>query len=346
MVDGERPASPRERGFFMPAEWQAHLRCWMMWPHRREIWPDLAETYIEYARVAHAIARFEPVVMAVHPEDEALARRHLSADIELFPVPIDDSWARDAGPCFLLHEDGRRAGIDFRFNAWGEKYEGYGNDDAFAAAVLERAGVERFASALTAEGGGICSDGEGTILSTLSCFPNANRNPDWSLEDIESALCESLGADKVVWLPGDEAETETDGHVDGIALFAAPGRVVTESASMPGDPLAAEKQANLDALKAARDAKGRTFEVLELPEALSAEKAGVRFCASYVNVYLANGAVIMPEYGVPEDAWARDVLSEAFPGREILGLRIDNIAVGGGGIHCITQQEPAPLNGG
>ncbi|WP_455372695.1 GNAT family N-acetyltransferase [Limibacillus halophilus] len=333
---------PKTQGFRMPAEWEPHLRCWMMWPRREEVWPDLEKTYLDYARVAHAIAAFEPVVMAVHPEDMEIAKRHLDSSITLLAVPIDDSWARDAGPCFLLHGDGRRAGVDFNFNAWGGKYAPFDSDNAFAAAALREAGVERFASKLTAEGGGISVDGEGTALTTLSCFPNANRNPDWRLEEITSELEEMLGLDKVIWLPGDADELETDGHVDGIAVFCGPGRVLAETASQAGDDLAEVKQANLDALKAAQDAKGRPLEVLEMPAALSADCRGERFCNSYVNFYIANGGIVMPRYGVAEDDWAREILEDAFPGREVVMVAIDDVAVGGGGIHCITQQEPAP----
>ncbi|MEJ2015453.1 MAG: agmatine deiminase family protein [Limibacillus sp.] len=145
-------------------------------------------------------------------------------------MPIDDSWSRDAGPCFLVHPDGGRLGVDFQFNAWGGKYSPYDHDNAFAAAVIAKAGVPRSASRLTAEGGGISTDGQGTILTTLSCFPNRNRNPDWTLQEIERELMDQLGADKVVWLPGDEEEVETDGHVDGIAVFAAPGLVLATTA--------------------------------------------------------------------------------------------------------------------
>ena len=337
-------ATPKEQGYRMPAEWEPHLRCWMMWPRRAEVWPDMEATYRDYAAVAQAIRRFEPLVMAVHPEDEALARGLLGEDIDIFPVPIDDSWSRDAGPCFLVHPDGGRLGVDFQFNAWGGKYSPYDHDNAFAAAVIAKAGVPRSASRLTAEGGGISTDGQGTILTTLSCFPNRNRNPDWTLEEIERELMDQLGADKVVWLPGDEEEVETDGHVDGIAVFAAPGLVLATTASQPGDPWAVAKQENLDALAAASDARGREFRILEMPDALSATHRGERFCASYVNFYIANGGIVMPEYGVPEDAWAREVLEEAFPDREIVAVGIMDVAVGGGGIHCITQQEPMPTS--
>jgi agmatine deiminase len=324
----------------MPAEWEPHARCWMMWPRRTEIWPSLPDTCREFANVAEAIAAFEPVTMAVHPEDVDAAKRCLPGEVTLFPVPIDDSWARDAGPCFLVDDEGGRLGVDFQFNAWGGKYAPYDRDDAFAAAVLAESQVERVASPLVAEGGGVSVDGEGTLLTTLSCFPNPNRNPGWTPERIGAELMEMLGVETVVWLPGDPGELETDGHVDGIAVFCGPGRVLAETASQPNDPLLAEKQANLDALHAATDAKGRPLEVLEMPAALAAEACGERFCNSYVNFYIANGAIVMPKYGVAEDAWAQEILRDAFPDREIVSVAIPNIAVGGGGIHCITQQEP------
>jgi len=333
--------TPKASGFQMPAEWERHERSWMMWPTRNDFWDDMSATKRDYVAVAHAIREFEPVTMAVRLEDAAEARSMLGRDITLAVTAIDDSWARDAGPCFLVDGRGGRAGVDFKFNAWGGKYHPHDNDDAFAAFAIEQASARVFRSKLIAEGGGISVDGEGTILTTETCFPNANRNPDWSREEIEQELMLMLGGDKVIWLPGNADETETDGHVDGIATFVAPGVVLVEGADDAADPWIETKRANLRALEGQTDAKGRRIKLITIPEALEAEGLGDRFCRSYVNSYFVNGGVVMPKYGIRTDDVVRETFEAIFPDRRVLQVPIDNIAVGGGGIHCITQQEPA-----
>jgi len=333
--------TPKAAGFRMPAEWEPHSRTWMMWPSRTEVWPDFQATKRAYAAVAHAIRGFEPVTMVANQGDVAEARGMLGADVEIVGIPIDDSWARDAGPCFLADDHGTLAGASFRFNAWGGKYAPFADDDAFAGALLARLGLRSFASRLTAEGGGVSVDGEGTVLTTESCFPNANRNPGWSRAAIEAELREMLGADKVIWLPGDPNETETDGHVDGIAVFARPGIVLIEDPGPPGDPLHSILRANVDALRGQTDAKGRPIELVLIGEAADAPGQGERFCRSYVNSYIVNGGVVMPSYGTASDGTAREVLSDLFPDRRVVEVPVGHIAVGGGGIHCITQQQPA-----
>ena len=328
-------------GFFMPAEWAPHERCWMMWPCREEVWDDIEATRFAYATVARAIRLFEPVTMIARPEHVTGAREMLGPAIDVLAAPIDDSWARDAGPCFLIDSKGSLAGVDFRFNAWGSKYVPYDADNAIAARILNESGATRIYSPLVAEGGGITVDGEGTVITTESCFPNANRNPDWSHDEIEAELRRALGATKVIWIPGDPLETETDGHVDGIAMFVAPGKVICEVTPDPAAPHYAIGQENLRALEAATDARGRSLEVIVIEEAADAENDSDRYCRSYVNSYLANGGLVMPLYGVDADRTAYETFAHAFPGRRIVPVAIDDIAIGGGGIHCITQQQPA-----
>ncbi len=333
--------SPADDGFFMPAEWTPHRRCWMMWPTRADMWPDIEATKDAYVAVARAIRLFEPVTVAACPGDVEEARDWLGPAIDVVGIEIDDSWARDAGPCFLVDGRGNRAGLRFRFNAWGEKYSPYDRDAAFADAVIEQTGLPHYVSDLVAEGGGISVDGEGTVLTTLSCFPNANRNPDWTLGAIETELKAALGARKVIWLPGNPEETETDGHVDGIAVFVGPGRVLIEDPGPKHAPFHDIMRDNLAALDGQVDAKGRPIEIVTIPEASDAIGDDERFCRSYVNAYIANGGIVMPIYGVDADRTARDLFKRLFPDRDVIGVPIDSIACGGGGIHCITQQEPA-----
>lgn len=341
MPDPTTANTPKQDGFRMPAEWALHERSWMMWPSRVEVWPDMAATRKDYTAVAHAIREFEPLTMAVNPQDEAEARSMLGSDVEIAVTPLDDSWARDAGPCFLNDSNGNRAGVNFHFNAWGGKYAPFDSDDAFSGFVLSQTGVPQYNSRLIAEGGGLSVDGEGTILTTESCFPNQNRNPGWSRTEIENELLDMLGGEKVIWLPGNVEETETDGHVDGIAVFVRPGVVLIENAGEPGDPFHDIMKANIAALENQVDAKGRNIEMVTIPEACDAVASGDMFCRSYVNSYLVNGGVVMPCYGVATDAEAREIFQELFSERRIVQVSINNIALGGGGIHCITQQEVA-----
>ena len=330
--------NPADGGFFMPAEWAPHASCWMIWPSRPEVWDDMAATKTAYAAVARAIRLFEPVTMVANAADVREAQELLGPAIEVMAAPVDDSWARDIGPCFLIDGKGGLAGADFRFNAWGGKYEGYDNDDRLAGKLLEATGARRFTSPLTAEGGGITVDGEGTLITTESCFPNANRNPDWSRDEIEAELKRTLGVAKVIWIPGDPDEKETDGHVDGIAAFVRPGVVLVEVTEDP--EYSAVMQENLKALRGQRDAKGRELELIVISDASEAESDCWRFCRSYVNSYIANGGVVMPCYGVETDRVAMETFRRIYPERQVVPVAIDDIAIGGGGIHCITQQQP------
>ena len=332
--------SPKQAGFHMPAEWDLHERTWMMWPSRPEVWDDMDETCQNYTAVAHAIRQFEPVTMVVRAEDVPAARNLLGEDIDLLEHPIDDSWARDAGPCFLIDGKGGRAGVSFEFNAWGGKYAPFDGDNTTSKAILDSAGVPEFVSTLVAEGGGISVDGEGTILTTVSCFPNANRNPNWSIEAIEAELKDMLGGDKVIWLPGNVEETETDGHVDGIAAFLAPGVVLIEGEGPADNEWHAINKANIAALDGQTDTKGRPLTLIRVPDAADFETDNELFCRSYVNSYICNGGVVMPKYGLREDDMVREVLEQHLPGRSVVQVEIPSIAIGGGGIHCITQQEP------
>lgn len=334
-------STPKQDGFFMPAEWAPHQRTWMMWPCRTEVWDDMDETRANYVAVAHAIREFEPLTMVVHPRDRAQAQAMLGADIELMEHPIDDSWARDAGPNFLIDGKGNRAGSCFRFNAWGGKYAPFDGDDSVGAAILKAAGVPAYTSDLIAEGGGISVDGEGTILTTDTCFPNANRNPDWTKAEITEELMQQLGGDKVIWLPGNALEDETDGHVDGIAMFMGPGVALVEGAGREDHEWHHINLENLQAMQGQTDAKGRPIRVVDIPDAMDAPDDHEMFCRSYVNSYLCNGGVVMPKYGLREDGLVAEVFQELFPDRRVAQVAIPSIAIGGGGIHCITQQEPA-----
>jgi len=324
-------------GFHMPAEWQAHARCWMAWPSREGF--NSEATCRNYAEVAKVISSFEPVSMVVHPRDRETAQAVLGNDIECVEIPIDDGWFRDNGPNFLITDHGDVAAACFAFNAWGGNYEPFDDDAQAGPRLLSQLGLRMFQSEMTAEGGGITVDGEGTLITTETCFLNPNRNPGWSKGEVEAELCRMLGVTKVIWIPGDPYEDETNGHVDGLAAFVAPGRVLVEAALDRAHPRYDILMENRRALEGQTDAMGRALDLIFIEDAWQCD-GGDRFCTSYINSYIANGAVIVPSYGLPADDRARAIYQQLFPQREVVSLRIDDIAPGGGGIHCITQQQP------
>ena len=328
-------------GFYMPAEWQPHERCWMAWPCRSGF--DSPATRENYAQVARAIARFEPVTMVVRPQDRVAAQLALGAQVECLELPIDDGWFRDNGPSFLINDAGDLAGACFDFNAWGGNYAPFDADATAGPKVASHLAARLFQSPMIAEGGGITVDGEGTLITTETCFLNPNRNPGWSKGEVEAELCRMLGVSKVIWLPGDPTESETNGHVDGLAAFVGPGRVLLEAAFDYTHPRYDLLMENRRALQGQSDARGRPLDVIFIEDAWQCESTE-HFCASYINSYLANGAVIMPCYDLPTDQRAKAVYEQLFPQRQVVQLRINDIAPGGGGIHCITQQQPASAN--
>lgn len=336
----EKKINVSDQGFRMPAEWEEHDACWIMWPSRRDFWPNIQKTKQHYADVANTISQFEPVNLLVNSNDVNEARTLLGPNVTLIETPLNDSWARDAGPNFLINEKGELAGSTWEFNAWGEKYHPYDLDDKVGESILNISNAHRFISDLVAEGGAITTDGEGTIITTESCLLNTNRNPGWTKKEVENELCRTLGVTKVIWLPGNCDENETDGHVDGIAQYIRPGVVLMETSFNPQHPWYQIMKDNLNALKGQTDAKGRVIEICFIDDGFGAEELSERYCTSYINSYFANGAVIMPKFGIATDERAKRVYQKLFPNRKVVQIDTSHIAVGGGGIHCITQQQP------
>jgi agmatine deiminase len=355
-------STPAADGFRMPAEFEPHDGCWMLWPERTDNWRLGATPAQEaFAAVASAIAGSEPVTMAVSDAQFENARETLPPEVRVVEVSSDDAWMRDCGPTFVVGTGGRR-GVDWRFNAWGGTNGGlyfpWDRDDRVAAKVLEIDGADRYRAPIVLEGGAIHVDGEGTVLTTEECLLNPNRNPELSKEQIERALLENLGAEKVVWLGAGVFEDETDGHVDNIACFARPGLVLLTWTDDEDEPQHAISSDARDRLEAATDARGRPLEVVLLPSPgplqISAEeaegvdagegtqprRAGDRLAASYVNFYLGNTRIVQPLLDPRHDDEAAAILRRVFPGREVVGVPAREILLGGGNIHCITQQVP------
>jgi len=335
---------PVDDGFSMPAEWAPHDRCWMAWPCRESLWGEgLAAARAAYAEVAKAIAGFEPVTMLAGPEDLKTAAASCGDAVACQALPLDDSWMRDSGPTFVVDGRGGLAGVDWRFNAWGEKFHPYDQDALIAERLLAQLAVRRYGAPLVLEGGSIHVDGEGCLLTSEECLLNPNRNPDLDRAAIEELLRRYLGVKAFVWLGQGLDRDDTDGHVDNIACFVRPGVVMACTCDDPADPNHAILKDNLARLAKARDAKGRALEVIGLPLPREARSlGGQRLALSYVNYYIANGGVVMPSFGDANDALALEIVAKAFPERRVVQVRADAILAGGGGIHCITQQQPRP----
>ena len=356
--------TPRGDGFHMPAEWAPHSATVMLWPERPDNWRDgAAPAQSTFVAVATAIARFEPVVMLVSPRQYDRARSFLPEEARLLTIDSDDAWARDIAPVCVT--DGRNIrAVDFLFNAWGGLEHGlyapWDRDDALAARLCAELDIPRYRAPCVLEGGAIHTDGEGTILTTEPCLLDPARNQGVTRAAMEEWLGAYLGARHVVWLQDGVPEDETGGHVDNLACFVSPGRVLLSWCDDPADPHHVVSRAALARLETAHDAAGRRLVVEKLPmptpmfisEAEAAgvapgdggmnRRAGTRLAASYVNFYLANGAVIAPAFGVPTDDPAREILARCFPGRQIVMLPAREILLGGGNIHCITSQLHGP----
>ena len=336
--------TPADDGFFMPAEWEPHARCWMQWPSRGEVWGEqLPQAYMAYAGVARAIRQFEPVSMVCRPEDEAQARFACGRDIEIVPFEIDDSWARDSGPTFLSDGAGHIAGVHWGFNAWGNSYWPHDNDAKVGGLILDHVKAKTFEGPMILEGGSICADGYGTLLTTEQCLFNENRNPELTRQQIEERLALHLGVRRIIWLDQGLEDDETDGHVDMICCFAGPGRVLLHMPADKSDLNWLRMQDNRKRLEAARDARGSKLEIIEVPQPQRNLKRGDgrRLSTSYVNFYIANGGIVMPSFDDPNDDVAAKIIADAFPDRKVVQVPSLDIAAGGGVIHCITQQQPA-----
>ncbi len=332
--------------FRKPAEFERHERTWMIWPHRDNLYGErLAPMQQEYLAIVAAISQFEPVTVIAHPDHAGTARKRLGNLAEVVAMPVDDFWARDCGPSFVTGHKGELAGVNWRFNAWGEKHQPWNNDDKLPPLILAHEGAEVRDSWLTCEGGSLALDGEGTLIVTETSVLNPNRNPGVNKALAESELKVMLGVEKVVWLPGDPMDKETDGHIDGMCAFVKPGVVLFETNPDPADPHTRIVNENLACLRSQTDANGRSFEVLPLEEAVDADVTSDIFCRSYINFYITNGGVIAPGYGIASDAKARAAIQAAYPDRKVVMVQVNAIAAGGGAIHCITQEQPASRKG-
>jgi agmatine deiminase len=359
-------STPAADGFWMPAEFEPHAGTWMLWPERPDTWRKGAQPARQaFAAVATAIAAFEPVTVGASAAQYRAARTQLPEAVRVVELSSDDAWMRDVGPTCVVDAAGEVRGIDWQFNAWGG-YEGglyapWDADDAVARKLMEVEGIDGYRAPFVLEGGAIHVDGEGTALVTEECLLNHNRNPSLTRDDIEARLRAWLGVDSILWLGKGVVDDETDGHVDNLCCFVRPGEVLLTWTDNRRDPQWTVSNDALERLMAARDARGRRLKVHRIPspgplrrtaaeaaglargESAKARSAGERLAASYVNAYLVNGGVVMPLLDRKQDAAAAAVLKRVFRGRELVGVPAREILLGGGNIHCITQQIPAVM---
>jgi len=329
-----------DTGFYVPAEESRHARTFMQWPVNRQVHPDpvfLDMTQQTIADIANTIAEFEPVTMLAAAQDHASARAKLSDAVDLWDIPTEDLWCRDAGPIFVVDDAGNLAIRHIQFNGWGEKQVNR-RDSQIARLVTDRLGLDLLPTDLRGEAGGVEQDGHGLLIAHESSWVNANRNPGLSRDDIETRLLDAYGADRMIWSLGVWGEDITDYHIDSLARFSGPGRVLINLPDAPDmdDPFHAAAIDTHDTLLA----EGLSVEVI--PEPNIRRIRSIDFVASYANYYVCNGAVIAAEFGDQDtDEIAKDALMRLYPNREIVTLNVDPLGEMGGGIHCATQQMPA-----
>ncbi|XP_057951467.1 agmatine deiminase [Malania oleifera] len=371
----EIEGTPATNGYHMPAEWELHSQCWMGWPERADNWRDKAvHAQHVFAKVACAISEFEPVTVCASAAQWANARTQLPQNIRVVEMSMNDSWFRDTGPTFVVSKRSstpgtlkqKLAGIDWNFNSWGGVddgcYKDWSSDLLVARKILEIENIPRFPQSIVLEGGSIHVDGEGTCLTTEECLLNKNRNPNLTKKQIEDELKAYLGVKKVIWLPrGLFGDDDTNGHIDNMCCFVRPGVVLLSWTDDESDSQYERSVEAFSVLSNTADANGRKLQIIKLhmpgPLYMTEEEAagviqdgeakprppGTRLAASYVNFYIANGGIITPQFGDQKwDDEAVRVLSLAFPNYKVVGIEgAREIVLGGGNIHCITQQQPA-----
>jgi agmatine deiminase len=321
----------------MPPEFATHERTLVCWPTRADLYGGLLpEAKRAHAALARTISGYEPVTMIARPRDVDEARSACGETVDVAGIEIDDSWVRDTGPIYVRDGD-ERVALDWIFNGWGNKFVPYDNDAKLASSWAAHAGHRSRRVEMVLEGGSINVDGAGRLVTTEQCLLHENRNPSMSRDQIEARLCAELGVDEVVWLPhGVSMDDDTDGHVDNVAAFVAPGVLVMQGCddeSLVDHRLMREN-------RAAAERHGLT--ILDVPVLPVVQYAGRTVQVPYLNFYVVNGAVIVPVAGHPDDDEMLALLGEYMPDRDVIGLEIGGIlAYGGGGIHCITQQIPA-----
>lgn len=356
-------STPKQDGFRMPAEFEEQTGVWMIWPERNDNWRNGAKPAQEaFANVAKAISKYEQMTVIASESQYENARERLPGNIRVVEMSNDDAWVRDCGPTFLINDNGCIRAVDWKFNAWGGLHDGlyfpWANDDRIARKICEIENVDSYRTEdFVLEGGSIHVDGEGTVLTTEMCLLSEGRNPHMTREQIEKKLCDYLNCEKVIWIKDGIDPEETNGHIDDVACFVAPGEVACIWTEDKDNPFYDEAQEAYKKLCSETDAKGRKLKVHKLcltkkpvllegastidsVEGTIAREDGEICIASYMNFLIVNNAVIVPQYDDENDSLALEQIKTMFPNREVVGVKTKEVVFGGGNIHCITQQQP------
>ena len=358
-------SNPKQDGFRMPGEFEKHSGTYMIWPERPDNWRNGAKPAQHvFTEVASIIGKYEPMTMIVSKAQYDNARNMLPAYVRVVEMSNNDSWVRDCGATFVIDNQGHKRAVDWSFNAWGGLVDGlyfpWDDDDHIAQKMCELEYVNRYRlDDFVLEGGSIHVDGEGTCIVTSECLLSEGRNPNMTKEEIEKVLCDYLNVEKVLWIPRGIYNDETNGHVDNMCNFVKPGVVVLAWTDDESDPQYERSKEAYEYLESVTDAKGRKLEIHKLytpaPILISEEESkgvdavdgtlprqpGDRLAASYANYYTGNGFIALPIFNDPNDEKAIKLLSELYPDRKIEAVYAREILLGGGNIHCITQQVPA-----
>ena len=353
--------SPTHDGYWMPGEFEPHKACWMVWPQRGDTYRLKAvPAQKAFSDIARAVLEFEPLNVCVSKEQFELAKDKLPRQANLVEMESDDAWVRDTGPSFVVNKTGDIRGINWGFNAWGGIFSPFDQDAALAGHILTHEKILPYNAPLILEGGSFHVDGQGTLITTKECLLNPNRNPDLCQQEIESYLKAYLGVKTIIWLEKGVFMDETDGHVDNLCAFARPGEVVLTWTDDQSDPQFEISNHAWEILSGATDARGQKLKIHKIhqpgPLFISEEesggfdkvddakwrKQGDRLAGSYVNFYMANNGIVMPLFDDPHDRDAIETLQKIFPERKIIGVQTREILLGGGNIHCMTQQQPSP----
>ena len=342
--------TPLENQFYMPPEWHPHECCWMQWPTETfpsDVTPswshfDLDKGRIAWANVANTISQFETLKMIVHPNDRESAINLLNNNVEILELPINDAWCRDTGAIFLLNDKNELGGVDSDFNCWGYK-ENFELDDKVAKFMIEKTNSKYFKNNMVLEGGSINVNGKGTMITTEQCLLNKNRNPELSKDQIEKNLKDYFGVSKIIWLKHGTDEG-TDGHVDNVACFSNSNTILTMTCTDKSDSYYDLLTENLEILRSSTDQDGNPINIIELEMSKKRLIPNDDEPSSYINFYISNNAIILPIFGDElADENAKKILDSQFQNRQIVCLDGRDILLGGGNIHCITQQQPRSL---
>ena len=336
----------------MPSETAPQDRVWMAFPTGGYTLGDTEEeahaARSTWAAVANAILEFEPVTMVVHPDDVDTAGRYLDPRVELLTAELNDAWMRDIGPSFVLDANKQLGAVYWIFNGWGgQDWAAWDKDSLIAAEISARADAHHIPSGIVNEGGGIQVDGEGTVLVTETVQLDQGRNPGLTKADIEGELARTIGATHVLWLPRgltrDSEKFGTRGHVDIVAAIPSPGTLLVHSQQNPEHPDYNVSREIIDFLRTTHDAAGRDWIIIEVPapETLTDDEGYVDY--SYINHLVVNGGVIACSFNDPMDEKALRILADAYPGRRVVSVDARELFARGGGIHCITQQQPTAI---